>query len=86
MTELGQYHLELAGEARRDLHRLPGRVATAIIEFITGALAGNPALLNKPLTNELAAHRSARPRRLYRVAPDTSRSSRSALAGEIPAL
>ena len=66
MTEPGDYRVELAGEARRDLHRLPAKVATAIIEFITGPLAGNPARLSKPLTNEFAPYRAAR-RGDYRV-------------------
>jgi mRNA-degrading endonuclease RelE of RelBE toxin-antitoxin system len=66
VTEPGPYRVELAGEARRGLHRLPAKVASAIIEFITGSLADNPARLSKPLTNELAAYRTAR-RGDYRV-------------------
>jgi mRNA interferase RelE/StbE len=66
VTEPGPYRVELAGEARRGLHRLPAKVASAIIEFITGPLADNPARLSKPLTNELAAYRTAR-RGDYRV-------------------
>lgn len=66
MTEPGPYRVELAGEARRDLHRLPAKVATAIIEFISGPLTDNPARLSKPLTNELAPYRTAR-RGDYRV-------------------
>lgn len=56
----------LASEAQRGLHRLPVKLATAIIEFITGPLAANPARLSKPLTKELADYRSAR-RGDYRV-------------------
>jgi mRNA interferase RelE/StbE len=66
VTESGPYRVELAGEARRGLHRLLAKVAAAIIEFITGPLADNPARLSKPLTNELAAYRTAR-RGDYRV-------------------
>ena len=66
MTEPGPYSAELAGEARRGLRWLPGKVAVAIIEFITGPLAENPARLSEPLTNELAAFRTAR-RGDYRV-------------------
>jgi mRNA interferase RelE/StbE len=66
VTEPGPYRIELAGEARRGLRRLPAKVASAIIEFITGPLADNPARLSKPLTNELAAYRTAR-RGDYRV-------------------
>jgi mRNA interferase RelE/StbE len=60
------YRLEISGEAHRNLHRLPSKVAPAIIEFITGPLADNPARLSKPLTNELDAYRSAH-RGDYRV-------------------
>jgi mRNA interferase RelE/StbE len=60
------YRVEISSEARRNLHRLPAKVAPAIIEFLTGPLAENPARLSKPLTNELAAYRSAR-RGDYRV-------------------
>lgn len=56
----------LASEAQRGLHRLPAKLATAVIEFITGPLAANPARLSKPLTKELADYRSAR-RGDYRV-------------------
>lgn len=66
MTEPGPYRVELAGEARRGLHRLPAKIAAVMIEFITGPLADSPARLSKPLTNELAAYRSAR-RGDYRV-------------------
>jgi mRNA-degrading endonuclease RelE of RelBE toxin-antitoxin system len=65
-TNDGNYRVEVAGPARRDLRRLPGKVATAIIEFITGPLAENPQRLSKPLRNELQAYRSAR-RGEYRV-------------------
>ncbi len=66
MTDAGPYSVELAGEARRGMHRLPAKVAAAIVEFVTGPLADNPARLSKPLTNELAGYRAAR-RGDYRV-------------------
>ncbi len=53
--------------ARRGLHRLPGRVAAAVAEFVTGPLADNPARLSKPLFGELTGLCSAR-RGDYRVA------------------
>jgi mRNA interferase RelE/StbE len=62
----GKYRVEVAGSARRDLRRLPGKIAAAIIEFITGPLAENPQRLSKPLRSELADYRSAR-RGDYRV-------------------
>lgn len=56
----------LSSTAQRDLRRLPSKVAAAVVEFITGVLAGSPARLSKPLHNELADYRSAR-RGDYRV-------------------
>ncbi|AXY49260.1 type II toxin-antitoxin system RelE family toxin [Rhodococcus ruber] len=60
------YDVEIASPARRALSRLPGRVAHAVVEFISGPLAGNPHRLSKPLRNELEGLRSAR-RGDYRV-------------------
>lgn len=60
------YRIEVTSEARRGLYRLPAKVYSAIVEFITGPLARAPARLSKPLTNELAEYRSAR-RGDYRV-------------------
>lgn len=61
-----RYDLRVSGPARRQLQRLPERVAVAIIEFITGPLLDNPMRLSKPLTGDLADLRSAR-RGDYRV-------------------
>lgn len=67
MNEPGdRYHIEVGGPAQRDLQRLPHKVAAAIVEFITGALADSPRRLSKPLRNQLAQYRSAR-RGDYRV-------------------
>lgn len=60
------YHVEIAGSARRDLRRLSGKIAAAIVEFITGPLAENPQRLSMALSGELVAYRSAR-RGDYRV-------------------
>jgi len=60
------YRLQVSASARRQLHRLPDRVAVAIVEFITTVLAENPARLSKPLTGEFEGLRSAR-RGDYRV-------------------
>lgn len=62
----GPYRIEVDGPARRSLERLPHKIAVAIVEFITGALADNPWRLSKPLRAELASYRSAR-RGDYRV-------------------
>ena len=64
MTE--PYRVVISGPARRQLHRLPERVAVAIIEFITIALPADPARRSKPLVGELEGLRSAR-RGDYRV-------------------
>ena len=60
------HSVELSAEARRSLRRLPVKVAPAIVEFITGPLADNPARLGKPVTGELAGYCTAR-RGDYRV-------------------
>lgn len=76
------YRIEVAGGARRALQRLPAKVAAAIVEFITGPLADNPHRLSKPLTNELAAYRSAR-RGDYRVLIRIDDSSRTVLVAYV---
>lgn len=66
MTPDQPYRVEAAGSARRDLQRLSGKVAAAIVEFITGSLANNPQRLSKPLRGDLDGYHSAR-RGDYRV-------------------
>lgn len=61
-----RYRLQVSASARRQLHRLPERVALVIVEFITTVLLEGPARLSKPLTGELEGLRSAR-RGDYRV-------------------
>lgn len=56
----------MSSEARRGLNKLPGKVAVAVVEFITGPLAENPQKLSKPLRGDLHEYRSAR-RGDYRV-------------------
>ena len=60
------YLVEVASPARRDLQRLPSRIVHAVIEFISGPLAGNPHRLSKPLRDDLVGLHSAR-RGDYRV-------------------
>jgi len=60
------WRVEVSSEAQRGLHRLPEKVAAAIVEFITGALADNPHRVSKDLTGRLAGYRSAR-RGDYRI-------------------
>lgn len=46
--------------ARRDLSRLPPRIASVILNYVDERLAANPARLSKPLTGALVDLRSAR--------------------------
>ena len=65
MTE-PRWRLEVSARARRDLDRLPPRIAAAIVEFATRTLPENPERMSKPLAGELEGLRSAR-RGDYRV-------------------
>jgi mRNA interferase RelE/StbE len=62
-----------SASARRDLEKLPEKVATAVVEFIYGGLADNPRRVGHELTLELAGLHSARRgdfRVLYRIKAD----------------
>lgn len=54
------YRVQWTGPARRDMARLPGRIATAILTYVDERLAQNPVRLSKPLRYELTQFRSAR--------------------------
>jgi mRNA-degrading endonuclease RelE of RelBE toxin-antitoxin system len=60
------YGLLVTPPAQRALDRLPGRVAAAIAELLTGDLLDAPRRVGKPLLRELAGIWSAR-RGSYRV-------------------
>lgn len=60
------WDVRLAPSAIRGLDRLPPRIATAVVEFITATLPTNPERMSKPLRGELEGLRSAR-RGDYRV-------------------
>jgi len=63
----GAYELVLTPPAARAIqHNLPPAVATAVVEFLTGALIDNPQRVGKPLRGDLAGIYSAR-RGTYRV-------------------
>jgi mRNA interferase RelE/StbE len=55
------FEIHWAAPARRALHRLPKRVAAAVIELVYGPLASNPSRVGRPLRFELeglySAHR-----------------------------
>jgi mRNA interferase RelE/StbE len=61
-----QYELRVAGPAARQLDQLPAKVATAIVEFMLGALLDDPHRIGGALQRELEGLRSAR-RGTYRV-------------------
>ena len=61
-----RYRIDVTGPARRQLQRLPPRVAPAIIAFIVDPLSENPLRLSKPMSGELDGLRSSR-RGEYRV-------------------
>jgi mRNA-degrading endonuclease RelE of RelBE toxin-antitoxin system len=60
------YRVVWTRSAKRDLARLPEKVATAVIEFAYGSLAENPRRVGHELQLELAGQHSAR-RGEYRV-------------------
>lgn len=52
--------VEWTPPARRDIARLPPKVALAVLTYVDARLAENPERLSKPLRGELAHLRSAR--------------------------
>jgi mRNA interferase RelE/StbE len=56
----------VAPSAVRSLERLPGPVAAAVVEFVTGPLLEEPTRVGKPLSRQLSGYWSAR-RGAYRV-------------------
>jgi mRNA-degrading endonuclease RelE of RelBE toxin-antitoxin system len=60
------WSVDVTAGAERALERLPEKIATAVVEFITGPLAENPKRLSKPLRAELEGWHTA-PRGHYRV-------------------
>ena len=64
------YGVEWAPSAKRDLAKLPEKVATAVVESIYGGLAGNPQRVGRALQLELTGLHAARRgdfRVLYRI-------------------
>ncbi len=66
MTDPSPYDLRVTGPADRQLSRLSEAAATAIVEFMLGALLEDPHRVGGELRRELAGLRSAR-RGAYRV-------------------
>jgi mRNA-degrading endonuclease RelE of RelBE toxin-antitoxin system len=64
------YRIAWAPSAKRDLARLPEKVATAVVEFIYGGLTDNPRRVGRPLHLELTGSHAARRgdfRVIYRI-------------------
>lgn len=69
----GTYAIDWTPRARRDIARLPERVASAAAEFIYGPLSGNPHRVGKALRLDLAGLHAARRadfRIVYRIEDD----------------
>lgn len=54
------YRVEWTPTAKRDVARLPEKVATAVVEFVYGALRDNPRRVGRALHLDLAGFHSAR--------------------------
>ncbi len=54
------YALEVSGQARRQLARLPAKTYDAIAAFMEGPLCENPHRVGKPLVDEFDGYQSAR--------------------------
>ena len=68
------YRLKVAGPAARSLEKVPERVATAVVEFMTGRLLEHPQRIGKPLSGRFAGLYAARVRDYrirYRIEEDT---------------
>jgi mRNA interferase RelE/StbE len=60
------HRVEFTATARRDIAKLPPRIAWAVLEFCAGPLAENPHRVGTPLLGQLTGLHSAR-RGTYRV-------------------
>ncbi|HVF04540.1 MAG TPA: type II toxin-antitoxin system RelE/ParE family toxin [Frankiaceae bacterium] len=70
------YRVEWTPTAKRDVGRLPEKVATAVVEFVYGALRDNPQRVGRPLHLELVGFHAARRgdfRVIYAIDPDERR-------------
>lgn len=64
------YRVEWAPSGKRDLARLPEKVADAVVEFIYGGLAASPRRVGRELHLELTGYHAARRgdfRIIYRI-------------------
>ena len=70
------YQVVFSAVARRDLHQVPPRIVSAIVEFIYGDLAAEPRRIGKPLERDLEGSYGAR-RGPYRVLYDLDDDGRT---------
>ncbi len=77
-----RFELRVAASAARSLERLPGPVAAAVVEFITGTLVEEPPRVGRPLTRQLTGYSSAR-RGAYRVVYAVDEEARLVLIARI---
>jgi addiction module RelE/StbE family toxin len=54
------YDIQLTSSARRDLDRLPEKVAEVVFRFLDGPLRENPMRVTKPLTGKYSGYRTGR--------------------------
>ena len=70
------YRVEWTPTAKRDVGRLPEKVATAVVEFVYGALCDNPQRVGRALQLDLAGFHAARRgdfRVIYTIGADERR-------------
>ncbi len=76
------WRVEFGSLAVRSLNRLPEKVATAVVEFVTGTLPTDPYSMSKPLQAPLESWRVAR-RGAYRVTTQVIEDDGVILIGRI---
>jgi mRNA interferase RelE/StbE len=76
------WDVQLGPSAIRTLDRLPPRIVTAVVEFVSATLPRNPERMSKPLRGELTGLRSAR-RGDYRILVTLDESKRSLMVARI---
>lgn len=74
----GDFAVGWTPPGRRSLNRLPPKVAFAVLEFIHGSLAANPARVGRPLRLELEGLHAAR-RGDYRILYEIEAATRTVL-------
>jgi mRNA interferase RelE/StbE len=76
------YSISWTATAKRDLRRLPEKIATAVVEFVYGSLADNPQRVGRALHLELVEYYAAR-RGEYRIVYRINYDARAVLVVHI---